>query len=370
MKRALVLLALLLLTGCGGKENMEGTPKSLMMAGIVTAAPTAAPTPTAEPTATPTAAPTPTPTATPEPTPTPLFLPKEEESNDLVINQDLYDSFTETEFPLPTVPVVLIYHTHAEEAYRQTRGYAYAETGEGTYKTLDKKKSVVALGELLKRELEQRGFTVIHDDTDVEPPEIKSAYSRSLEVMERYPEAVVYIDLHRNTANVKAKKDDVVTVEGQRCARMFFVVGTGIGTYEGEYDNHRAPARGGPQVRPGYPPEGGPVQPAREPLLPAGGGGPQRQHLRRRQKQHPLSRRRDSIHADHSKGLNEKTEKGKYGNVLYFPLLFLCFSFSAAFSLYIKRKSGKINPTYPPPSAAYSWRSRRRGSPSAPCGRR
>ena len=199
-----------------------------MMAGIVTAAPTAAPTPTAEPTATPMAAPTPTPTATPVPTPTPLFLPKEEGSNDLVINQDLYESFTEMEFPLPSAPVVLIYHTHAEEAYRQTRGYAYEETGEGTYKTLDKTKSVAALGELLKRELEQRGFTVIHDDTDVEPPEIKSAYSRSLEVMERYPEAVVYIDLHRNTANVKAKKDDVVTVEGQRCARMFFVVGTGI----------------------------------------------------------------------------------------------------------------------------------------------
>ena len=97
---------------------------------------------------------------------------------------------------------------------------------------------MAARGELLKGELEKRGFTVIHDDTDVEPPEIKSAYSRSLEVMERYPEAVVYIDLHRNTANVKAKKDDVVTVDGKRCARMFFVVGTSIGTYEGEYDTH------------------------------------------------------------------------------------------------------------------------------------
>ena len=134
------------------------------------------------------------------------------------------------------MPVVLIYHTHAEEAYRQTRGYAYEETGEGTYKTLDKTKSVAALGELLKGELEKRGFTVIHDDTDVEPPEIKSAYSRSLEVMERYPEAVVYIDLHRNTANVKLKKDDVVMLEGKRCARMFFVVGAGIGSYEGQYD--------------------------------------------------------------------------------------------------------------------------------------
>ena len=207
-----------------------------MMAGIVTAAPTATPAPTAAPTPTPTRTPEPTPT--PVPTPTPLFVPKEEGSNDLVINQDLYESFTETEFPLPSAPLVLIYHTHAEEAYRQTRGYAYEETGEGTYKTLDKKKSVVALGELLKQELEKRGFTVIHDDTDVEPPQIKSAYARSLEVMEQYPEAVIYIDLHRNTASVKAKKNDVVTVDGKRCARMFFVVGTGIGTYEGEYDTH------------------------------------------------------------------------------------------------------------------------------------
>ena len=97
-----------------------------MMAGIVTAAPTATPAPTAAPTPTPTRTPEPTPT--PVPTPTPLFVPKEEGSNDLVINQDLYESFTETEFPLSSAPLVLIYHTHAEEAYRQTRGYAYEET--------------------------------------------------------------------------------------------------------------------------------------------------------------------------------------------------------------------------------------------------
>ena len=54
--------------------------------------------------------------------------------------------------------------------------------------------------------------------------------------MEKYPEATVYIDLHRNSANVQMKRDDVAMVDGQRCARMFFVVGTSIGTYEGEYD--------------------------------------------------------------------------------------------------------------------------------------
>ena len=227
---ALLLLSGVLLLGCGGKENME----EILRAGEVTAAPTAVSVPTPDPTPTPT--PTPVPTPTLEPTPTPLFVPREEGSTDLNINRDLYRSFTETEFPLPSAPVVLIYHTHAEEAYRQTPDYTYEETGEGTYKTLDKTKSVIALGELLKAALEARGFTVIHDDTDVEPPEILSAYSRSLEVMEKYPEATVYIDLHRNSANVQMKRDDVAMVDGQRCARMFFVVGTSIGTYEGEYD--------------------------------------------------------------------------------------------------------------------------------------
>ena len=126
---ALLLLSGVLLLGCGGKENME----EMLRAGEVTAAPTAVTVPTPEP--------TPAPTPTPEPTPTPLFVPREEGSTDLNINRDLYRSFTETVFPLPSAPVVLIYHTHAEEAYRQTRGYAYAETGEGTYKTLDKTKS-------------------------------------------------------------------------------------------------------------------------------------------------------------------------------------------------------------------------------------
>ena len=240
MKRlTILLLGALLLLGCGKKENREATTEPIRAA-AVTAAPasTAVPADTAAPTAAPTAtpAPTPEPTPTPVPTPTPLFVLKEEGSNDLIINKDLYDSFTETQFPVPSAPLVLIYHTHAEEAYRQSRGYAYEETGKDTYKTLDKTKSVVALGELLKKELERRGFTVIHDDTDVEPPEIKSAYSRSLEVMEKYSEALIYIDLHRNTANVKAKRNDVVEIDGKRCARLFFVVGTSIGTYEGEYD--------------------------------------------------------------------------------------------------------------------------------------
>ena len=132
MRRLATFVLCCLLLGCGGKENMTRS-MTAPQAAEATVAPSDTPEPTTEPTPTPTASPTPTaapeltptaepvPTAeltpTPEPTPTPLFVPRDENGN-LIINPDLYESITQTEFPLPSAPVVLIYHTHAEEAAR------------------------------------------------------------------------------------------------------------------------------------------------------------------------------------------------------------------------------------------------------------
>ena len=76
------------------------------------------------------------PTATPVPTPTPLFLPRDDKGN-LDINQDLENSLEPTNFPLAADTVILLYHTHGEEAFRQEKDYTYKETGEGTHKTLE-----------------------------------------------------------------------------------------------------------------------------------------------------------------------------------------------------------------------------------------
>ena len=111
------------------------------------------------------------PTATPVPTPTPLFLPRDDKGN-LDINQDLENSLEPTSFPLAADTVILLYHTHGEEAFRQEKGYTYKETGEGTYKTLEADKSILALGRLLQQALEGMGYTVLHDETDCEPPDI------------------------------------------------------------------------------------------------------------------------------------------------------------------------------------------------------
>ncbi len=153
---------------------------------------------------------------------------------DIVLSDELKAQIKDETYKFSSPPRVLIYHTHATEAYRMEGGYTYEETE--PYRTDDNTKNVVYAGEVLKEELEKLGFEVIHDTTNVEPPEFISAYSRSLEVMESYEDIDIYIDLHRNAADPEKAKNDVVMIDGKRCARMFFVVGTGIGTYEGEYD--------------------------------------------------------------------------------------------------------------------------------------
>ena len=153
---------------------------------------------------------------------------------DLALTDNLKKEIKQKEYSFKDAPRVLIYHTHATEAYRMDGDYVYEPTEE--FRTDDNTKNVVYAGEVLKEELEKQGFYVIHDTTNVEPPEFMSAYSRSLEVMKSYEDIDIYIDLHRNAADAEKAKNDVVMIDSRRCARMFFVVGTAIGTYEGEYD--------------------------------------------------------------------------------------------------------------------------------------
>lgn len=129
-------------------------------------------------------------------------------------------------------PQILIYHTHTREAYSQTDVDVYSEVGE--WQTLEQSHSVVAVGDLLKKELEGYGFNVLHDTTDHVPPKQSTSYSRSLQTMldyqQQYPTLRVFIDLHRDASS---DTEDYMMVDGQECARMMFVVGTGE-NYEGD----------------------------------------------------------------------------------------------------------------------------------------
>jgi stage II sporulation protein P len=169
----------------------------------------------------------------PAPTPSPWTFGDVSKYGDIEINSVVLDELKPRTYEFSHTPTVLIYHTHATEAFLQTEDYTYEESAE--WRTEDNEKNIVHVGEVLKAKLEALGFNVIHDTTNVEPPEITSAYSRSLDVMKAYEDVDIYIDVHRNAAEVGVAYNTAV-YGGETCARMFFVVGTGVGTYEGEYD--------------------------------------------------------------------------------------------------------------------------------------
>lgn len=128
-------------------------------------------------------------------------------------------------------PTILIYHTHTLEAYTSSEKYPYTERG-GQWRTNDNTRNIVTVGELLAEELRARGFHVLHDTTDHEPPKLATSYSRSEKTMkkykEEYPSLQMFIDVHRD-ASGGDNANDFCMVDGVETARMMFVVGTGKG---------------------------------------------------------------------------------------------------------------------------------------------
>ena len=96
------------------------------------------------------------------------------------------------------LPRVLIYHTHTWEAYEITESERYTPTE--TWRTQDDHYNMVAVGEALAKELTARGFVVVHDTTAFEPPNLSTAYTRSLAMLrsrldagEKYDLSLIHI---------------------------------------------------------------------------------------------------------------------------------------------------------------------------------
>lgn len=126
----------------------------------------------------------------------------------------------------PSVPQILIYHTHATEAYADY-GPEHPDatvTGMGTY-----------LAELLR----QRGWNVIHDTTAYDMKEGKlersRAYTYALEgiqgTLQEHPSIEVIVDLHRD--GVADSMRLVQEIEGKPTAKIMFFQGMSR-TPEGE----------------------------------------------------------------------------------------------------------------------------------------
>ncbi len=167
-------------------------------------------------------APQPSPTASPTPSAVPGF------TLEIVTAKDTTDAS-----PFR----VLIYHTHTYEAFTATEQYPY--TSSEKWRTVNAQRNVVALGACLADLLTKAGVSVTHDTTAFEPPTLSSAYERSLAMLEERAQNGeiydLYIDLHRD-AYSENNGPNTVEADGEKIARLMFLVGKGTGQTGAGYD--------------------------------------------------------------------------------------------------------------------------------------
>lgn len=133
----------------------------------------------------------------------------------------------------PSVPQILIYHTHSQETYAD-------------YATGNKRATVVELGSRLTALLEEKGYQVIHDTTSYDMAAGKldrnHAYNYALDgimgILQKYPSIQVVLDLHRD--GVKESLHMVRTVNGKATAPIMFFNGMSQ-TPEGEIEYLKNP---------------------------------------------------------------------------------------------------------------------------------
>ncbi|MBR5228601.1 MAG: stage II sporulation protein P [Firmicutes bacterium] len=122
---------------------------------------------------------------------------------------------------------ILIYHTHATEAYKPLANTSTHST--------DASGTVREAGTTLTNALKAKGFSVVHDGTLHDSPSYNKSYNRSLEtaksLLSQYGDVEMIIDMHRDAASSSNGKAKTVEIGGQTVASFSLVVGTGNENY-------------------------------------------------------------------------------------------------------------------------------------------
>ncbi len=127
-----------------------------------------------------------------------------------------------------TQPSVLIFHTHTTECYEiLDRGW-YAQNYITRSKSADR--NMVRVGIEIKEQLENAGYTVIHD-TQIHDESYTGAYSHSRksveEYLKKYPSIQIVLDIHRDAIELDngERIKPVANVFGKKAAQMMIITG-------------------------------------------------------------------------------------------------------------------------------------------------
>ena len=127
-------------------------------------------------------------------------------------------------------PQVLVYHTHATEAYTPSGSDTYEASGDA--RTLDTNQNVVRVGTGLCNVLEERGIKTVHLTDLNDYPSYNGSYGESLRnvqaALEKYPTVKMTIDVHRDAilADDGTKYKLACEQNGQTVAQLMLVMGT------------------------------------------------------------------------------------------------------------------------------------------------
>ncbi len=134
-----------------------------------------------------------------------------------------------------TQPQVLIYHTHATEAFERYDSDTYDTRN--NWRSTDNNMNMVAVGNALAKSLEENGINVLHDTTQHDYPSYNGAYERSAQTIagyrEQYPTLQVLLDVHRDAIDRDGTLvRPVTTIDGKKAAQLMIIAPCDDGTMD------------------------------------------------------------------------------------------------------------------------------------------
>lgn len=132
-------------------------------------------------------------------------------------------------------PQVLIYHTHATEAFERYDHIFYDTRN--NWRSTDNNMNMVAVGDALAASLEAEGISVLHDATQHDYPSYNGAYERSAETinryLEEYPSIQIILDVHRDAIDRNGTLiRPIAEIEGKKAAQLMIISGCDDGTMD------------------------------------------------------------------------------------------------------------------------------------------